>query len=156
RDLARRPERANQGSAKSLESDRQGEQGRHTIARWRHDRFRARGRRGGAVTMLQLIIQGGEVVRPQGVAKCDLARAGEKIAAIAAPGRRPAQAVERVIDAKDRIVRPGGIDPHVHLKPPWMNPDGTPLITAGPEQVGRAALHGGTTTLIDFAYWRQG
>ena len=37
-----------------------------------------------------------------------------------------------------------------------MKPDGTPLITAGPEQVGRAALHGGTTTLIDFAYWRDG
>jgi dihydropyrimidinase len=29
-------------------------------------------------------------------------------------------------------------------------------LTAGPEQVGRAALFGGTTTLIDFAYWRNG
>ena len=35
-------------------------------------------------------------------------------------------------------------------------PDGTPLVTAGPEQVGRAALFGGTTTFIDFAYWRDG
>jgi dihydropyrimidinase len=106
--------------------------------------------------MLQLIIQDGDVVTPQGVAKCDVGIAGDKIAAIAAPGTLPAQSAERVIDAKDRIVMPGGIDPHVHLKHPWTLPDGTTLITAGPEQVGRAALHGGTTTLIDFAYWRQG
>ena len=38
----------------------------------------------------------------------------------------------------------------------WFKPDGSPLVTAGPEQVGRAALHGGTTTFIDFAYWRDG
>ena len=36
---------------------------------------------------------------------------------------------------------------------PWIKPDGTTLTTAGPDQVGRAALYGGTTTLIDFAYW---
>jgi dihydropyrimidinase len=108
------------------------------------------------VTTLQLIIQGGDVVTPQGVAKCDIGIADEKIAAIAAPGTLPAQSAERVIDAEGRIVMPGGIDPHVHLKHPWLLPDGTTLITAGPEQVGRAALHGGTTTLIDFAYWRQG
>ncbi len=51
---------------------------------------------------------------------------------------------------------PGGIDPHVHLHHVWIKPDGTPLVTAGPEQVGRAALFGGTTTFIDFAYWRDG
>ncbi|MGB7184913.1 MAG: amidohydrolase family protein, partial [Burkholderiaceae bacterium] len=40
---------------------------------------------------------------------------------------------------------------------PWVMPDGTNMITAGPEQVGRAALFGGTTSLIDFAYyWRDG
>ena len=44
----------------------------------------------------------------------------------------------------------------MHLKHVWIKPDGTPLVTAGPDQVGRAALHGGTTTLIDFAYWREG
>ena len=54
------------------------------------------------------------------------------------------------------IVMPGGIDPHVHLHHVWIKPDGTPLVTAGPEQVGRAALFGGTTTFIDFAYWRDG
>jgi dihydropyrimidinase len=106
--------------------------------------------------MLDIIIQGGEVVTPQGVIQCDVAIAGETIAAIAAPGALPAQSAWQVIDASGRIVMPGGIDPHVHLHHVWIKPDGTTLTTAGPEQVGRAALHGGTTTFIDFAYWRDG
>jgi dihydropyrimidinase len=106
--------------------------------------------------MLDIIIQGGEVVTPQGVIQCDVAIAGETIAAIAAPGALPAQSAGQVIDASGRIVMPGGIDPHVHLHHVWIKPDGTTLTTAGPEQVGRAALYGGTTTFIDFAYWRDG
>jgi dihydropyrimidinase len=106
--------------------------------------------------MLDLLIRGGDVVTPQGVIRCDVAVAGETIAAIAAPDALPAQAAHHLIDAAGRIVMPGGIDPHVHLHHVWIKPDGTPLITAGPEQVGRAALHGGTTTFIDFAYWRDG
>ena len=104
--------------------------------------------------MLDVIIRSGDVVTPQGVARCDVAIAGETIAAITAPGTL--QSATRVIDATGHIVMPGGIDPHVHLHHVWIKPDGTPLITAGPEQVGRAALHGGTTTFIDFAYWRDG
>ncbi len=106
--------------------------------------------------MLDLIISGGEVVTPQGVITGDVGIAGETIAAIAAPGALPAQSAQRVIDATGHIVMPGGIDPHVHMHHVWIKPDGTRLVTAGPEQVGRAALHGGTTTLIDFAYWRDG
>jgi len=106
--------------------------------------------------MLDLVIRGGDVVTPQGVVKCDIAVAGETIAAIAAPDTLAQESANRVIDATGRIVMPGGIDPHVHLHHVWIKPDGTPLVTAGPEQVGRAALYGGTTTLIDFAYWRDG
>jgi len=107
-------------------------------------------------SMLDLIIRGGDVVTPQGVIRCDVAVAGETIAALAAPGALGAQDAARVIDAAGHIVMPGGIDPHVHLHHVWIKPDGTPLVTAGPEHVGRAALHGGTTTFIDFAYWRDG
>ena len=106
--------------------------------------------------MLDLIIRGGEVVTPEGVVRCDVAISGEIIAAITAPGALEAQGAKREIDATGRVVMPGGIDPHVHLHHVWTKPDGTPLITAGPEQVGRAALFGGTTTFIDFAYWRDG
>ena len=106
--------------------------------------------------MLDIIIRGGDVVTPQGVAICDVAIAGETIAAVTAPGALAGQSGIREIDASRRIVMPGGIDPHVHLHHVWFKPDGTPLVTAGPEQVGRAALFGGTTTFIDFAYWRDG
>jgi dihydropyrimidinase len=106
--------------------------------------------------MLDIIIRGGEVVTPQGVAICDVAIAGETIAAVTTPGALAGQSGIREIDASGRIVIPGGIDPHVHLHHVWFKPDGTPLVTAGPEQVGRAALFGGTTTFIDFAYWRDG
>src|SRR5258708_6641106 len=103
--------------------------------------------------MLDTIIRGGEVVTPHGVVHCDVAIAGETIAAVTAPGALAAESAGRVIDASGRIVMPGGIDPHVHLHHVWIKPDGTALTTAGPEQVGRAALYGGTTTFIDFAYW---
>jgi len=106
--------------------------------------------------MFDLIIRGGDVVTPQGVTACDIAVAGETIAALAGPGTLEAESAKRVIDATRHIVMPGGIDPHVHMHHQWTKPDGTPLITAGPEQVGVAALFGGTTTLIDFAYWRDG
>ena len=106
--------------------------------------------------MFDLIIQGGEVVTPEGVITADVAIAGESIAALAAHGTLGADSAKRVVNAAGQIVMPGGIDPHVHMHHPWTLPDGTALITAGPEQVGRAALFGGTTTLIDFAYWRNG
>src|SRR5215469_12566249 len=106
--------------------------------------------------MFDLMIRGGDVVTPEGVVRGDVAVAGETIAAIATPGTLPVETAGRLIDATGHIVMPGGIDPHVHLHHVWIKPDGTPLVTAGPEQVGRAALFGGTTTFIDFAYWRDG
>ena len=105
--------------------------------------------------MLDLIIRGGDVVTPHGVITADVAISGETIAAIAAPGALPGGA-GREINAAGKIVMPGGIDPHVHLHHQWVMPDGKPMTTAGPEQVGKAALYGGTTTFIDFAYWREG
>ena len=99
--------------------------------------------------MLDLVVRGGNVVTPQGVITCDVGITGETIAAL---GALPVEASSTlVIDATGHIVMPGGIDPHVHLHHVWIKPDGTPLVTAGPEQVGRAALVGGTATFIDFA-----
>ena len=57
--------------------------------------------------------------------------------------------VGRVIDASGMVVVPGGIEPHAHIAAPIIgHGDGR---TAPPEQVSRAALFGGTTTLLDFA-----
>ena len=51
---------------------------------------------------------------------------------------------------------PGGIDPHVHCAWPIPAPDGPPTLTDPPAVVSRAALFGGTTTIIDFARWTHG
>jgi dihydropyrimidinase len=104
--------------------------------------------------MLDLIIAGGNVVTPQGTARLDVAVSGETIAAVAAPGTFKASDAKRVIDASGKIVIPGGVDPHIHCQLEWTMPDGTQMVTDGPDVVGRAALYGGTTTLIDFAPWR--
>ncbi|HJU15768.1 MAG TPA: amidohydrolase family protein [Stellaceae bacterium] len=102
--------------------------------------------------MLDLIVSGGVAVMPGATAAVDIGIAGERIVAIGAPGSLGASgAARRVVDAAGQIVIPGGVDPHIHcLSPipfPGRNED---LLSAPPDQVSRAALFGGTTTLLDF------
>ncbi|MBN8898772.1 MAG: hypothetical protein J0H35_11400, partial [Rhodospirillales bacterium] len=106
--------------------------------------------------MVDLVVRGDTVVTPQGVGAYDILVAGEKIVALAAPGAFPVPEGARLIDASGKIVIPGGIDPHVHCK--WHLPspgDAAPTETDPPEVVGLAALHGGTTTMIDFTRANQ-
>ena len=106
--------------------------------------------------MFDLVIRSDKVVTPAGVAACDLAIQGEKIVAVASIGSFSAETTKRVIDASGKIVMPGGIDPHVHLKWYTPHPDGSVTVTDPPSVVGRAALYGGTTTMIDFVRWTHG
>jgi len=106
--------------------------------------------------MFDLVIRSDKVVTPAGVTACDLAIQGEKIVAVGAAGSFGAGTAKRVIDATGKIVMPGGIDPHVHLKWYSPHPDGSVTYTDPPSVVGRAALYGGTTTMIDFARWTHG
>jgi len=105
--------------------------------------------------MLDLVIRGGRVVTPQGVGEWDIGVQGERIAAVALPGALP-DTDARVIDARGRIVVPGGIDPHCHLAHEIMSHPEQPGITLGPEDDTRGMAFGGTTTHIDFAYVRPG
>ena len=105
--------------------------------------------------MIDLVIRGGSVVTPDGVGHWDVAIEGERIAAVAAPGTLPRD-VGRVIDATGALVIPGGIDPHVHTYWPIPALDGGVARSAPPSQVSLAAIHGGTTTLVDFAVWEPG
>jgi len=75
--------------------------------------------------MLDLVIRSDRVVTPSGVAACDVAIQGEKIAAVAASGTFSAGSAKRVIDMTGKIVMPGGIDPHVHCKWYSPHPDGS-------------------------------
>jgi dihydropyrimidinase len=106
--------------------------------------------------MVDLVLRGDTVVTPQGVGAFDVAIAGEKIVAVAAKGSLPVADGTRLIDAGRRIIMPGGIDPHVHCKWFLPNPDGSAGLTDPPDVVGRAAVHGGTTTIIDFTRASQG
>ena len=106
--------------------------------------------------MFDLVIRSDRVVTPAGVGAHDIAIQGEKIAAVAAAGTFGDDRAKRLIDATGKIVMPGGVDPHVHCT--WYTPhaDGTVTYTDPASVVSRAALHGGTTTLIDFARWTHG
>src|SRR5215471_400687 len=105
--------------------------------------------------MLDLLIRGGQVVTPAGVGTWDVGIEGERIVALAAAGTLPADTA-RVLDATGKLVIPGGIDPHVHTHWPIPSLDGGHTTSAPPEQVSRAAIFGGTTTLVDFAVWEPG
>lgn len=107
--------------------------------------------------MFDLIVTNGLAVLPSGPTAADIGIADGRIAALAAPGGLATTGARRTVDAAGQLVIPGGIDPHIHCSWPIPVPGQTqPQLSGPPEQVSRAALHGGTTTLIDFALWNPG
>ena len=68
--------------------------------------------------MLDMIIRGGDVVTPQGIARADIAIAGETIAAVTAPGALAAEFAARVIDATGQH-RHAGRDRPARASPSW-------------------------------------
>jgi dihydropyrimidinase len=106
--------------------------------------------------MLDMVISGDCVVTPHAIGPADVAIGGGKVVALAERGGFPVPEGVRRIDATGKVVMPGGIDPHTHCLWPIPGPDGGTSLTQGPSVVGRAALFGGTTTIIDFARWTHG
>ena len=96
--------------------------------------------------MLDIVVYGGTAVLPSGPEPADIGVAGERIAAIGAPGSLAALGARRVVDAAGQIVIPGGIDPHVHCNWPMPMPGvAQPTLTEPASRVSLAAMHGGTT-----------
>ena len=90
------------------------------------------------------VIRGGTAVLPEGIARADIGIRGETIAAI---GERLGPG-ESEIDATDRVVAPGGVDPHAHIE----QVSGGGLLNADSfESATTSAAFGGTTTVIPFA-----
>jgi len=101
---------------------------------------------------LDLLIRSDRVVTPLGMGAYDVGVQDGRIVALAGHGTLPLPEGCRLVDAAGKIVIPGGIDPHVHCSWPMPGPEGAPAkLTEPPAVVSRAALFGGTTTLIDFA-----
>lgn len=105
--------------------------------------------------MLDLAVRNGRAVTPYGVLPLDIGVAEGRIVALTRPGALPGPAREEV-DAKGRPVTPGGVEPHAHVavRVPreWCGRED--LFTQSVEGATRAALFGGTTTLVDFFFVR--
>ena len=96
-----------------------------------------------------LAVRGGRAVLPGGEADVDVGIRGGLIAAVG-PHLGPAR---RDLDARGKLVLPGGVDTHCHMdQPPW---DG--MSTADDLETGTlSALCGGTTTVVPFAMQLRG
>jgi dihydropyrimidinase len=93
---------------------------------------------------MSLLIRGGTVLDSTHAYRADVLCGGGKITQIAAKIDAPSGA--EVVDAGDRYVIPGGIDPHTHMQLPFMG-----TVASDDFYTGTAAgLAGGTTSIIDF------
>ena len=69
---------------------------------------------------MRILIAGGRVIDPANRrdAVLNLLIEGGRIVEVASPGSHPAPAADRVLDARGKIVCPGFVDLHVHLREP--------------------------------------
>ena len=98
---------------------------------------------------MSVLIKNGKVVTVESEFIADVYCEGEKIVAI---GKNLNYKADKVIDASGKLVFPGGIDPHVHLDMPFMGTYSSDDYETGT----RAALFGGTTSVIEFILQKQG
>jgi dihydropyrimidinase len=98
---------------------------------------------------MSTLIKNGRIITATDDYIADIFIEGEKVVAI---GKNLSQQADKTIDAKGLLVMPGGIDPHVHLDMPFMGTYSSDNYETGT----RAALFGGTTTVIDFILQTQG
>jgi dihydropyrimidinase len=93
---------------------------------------------------LRTLIKDGTVVTATETLNADVLVEDEKVSAIALNLDVEA---DTVIDATNRYVMPGGVDPHTHMDLPFGGSFCSDDFSTGT----RAAAFGGTTTIVDFA-----
>ena len=98
---------------------------------------------------MRTVIRNGRIVTAVDDYNADILIDGEQVAMIA---RKVDVEADRTIDAKGRLVIPGGIDPHTHMELPFGGTSASDTFETGT----RAAAFGGTTTIIDFAVQYKG
>ncbi len=100
---------------------------------------------------MTILIKGGTVISSTGADLAEVLVDGETIVALLSPGSDLAVSAEggaeKVIDATDRYVIPGGVDVHTHMS---LEAGGS--VSSDDFDTGtKAAAWGGTTTIVDFA-----
>ncbi|NTW33241.1 MAG: amidohydrolase family protein, partial [Bacteroidetes bacterium] len=98
---------------------------------------------------MSILIKNGRIITAADDYVADIFIENDKITTI---GKNLSVKADKVIDAQNKLVFPGGIDPHVHLAMPFMGTSSSDDFETGT----RAALFGGTTTVIDFIIQKKG
>lgn len=98
---------------------------------------------------MSILIRNGRIVTASEDYVADIYIEGETVHSI---GKNLPMQADQIIDAGGMVVMPGGIDPHVHLQMPFMGTWSSDSYETGT----LAALHGGTTMVIDFVLQTQG
>src|SRR2546425_12793951 len=98
---------------------------------------------------MKTLILNGRVITATDDYRADILIEEEKISLI---GAKLEMEADKVIDAAGKLVIPGGIDPHTHMELPFGGTQSSDDFLTGT----RAAAHGGTTTIIDFAVQYKG
>lgn len=98
---------------------------------------------------MAILIRNGRILTASDDFVGDVLIEGEKVVAL---GQGLKAEGAQVIDATGKVVFPGAIDPHVHLDMPFMGTFSSDDYASGT----LAALHGGTTAVIDFILQTQG
>jgi len=98
---------------------------------------------------MSVLITNGRIITAADDCIADIFIEGETVSMI---GKNLQVKADEVIDATGKLVFPGGIDPHVHLDLPFMGTFASDNYETGT----RAALFGGTTSVIDYVIQSQG
>src|SRR5207248_5954379 len=98
---------------------------------------------------MRTLIRNGRIVTAVDDYNADILIEDGKVAMI---GKEIDVKADKKIDAKGRLVIPGGIDPHTHMDLPFGGTSSSDDFETGT----RAAALGGTTTIIDFAVQYRG
>jgi len=96
-----------------------------------------------------LLIKNGTIITASDKYIADVYIEDEKVHTI---GKDLKLNADKTIDASGLYLFPGGIDPHTHMDLPFMGTYASDNFESGT----LAGLHGGTTTIIDFAIQTQG
>jgi dihydropyrimidinase len=98
---------------------------------------------------MSILIKNGRIITAADDYTADIFIEGDTISTI---GKNLNVTADTIINASGKLVIPGGIDPHVHLEMPFMGAFSSDNYETGT----LAAMHGGTTCVIDYVIQKQG